>query len=262
MKIAFWSPTPFAGRKSTNLLLMALLFGKENGEQLILHADATGSGPEHYLLSGRNRRRMMSRKEFGLELLDRLLQCERYEKQMVINSSYSFARGRIHVLPAGTGGFFKDAGHADRVLDAVLYRTEQEFQTVWVEAPAGEGELAGKICQKADLVVINLAQSPAELEKLKTVPAYAHELFFFGAYEKRSVFSVHNLSLLYPRLEKKCAVIPYYRELLSAGLSGRLEEFFLKWDMAGEERESYGFFQEVLRARSLICRLREEMDVF
>ena len=67
MKIAVWSPTPYAGRKSANLLLLALQsIADDGGEQLIVHIDPEGSGPEHFLLSGRHRTRMVEQKEFGL----------------------------------------------------------------------------------------------------------------------------------------------------------------------------------------------------
>lgn len=261
VKIVFWSPTPFAGRKSTNLLLMSFLSAEEGKEQLVIHADECGSGPEHFLLSGKDRHRMMQQREFGLELLDRMLQCERFDKSLVINSSYSFANRCLHLLPAGDNGYFRREGkHAVEVLEAVSCRAEKDFHTVWIEAPAGNSELAEAVCRMADLVVINLAQSPWELSRIGEIPKYKKELFLVGAYENRSAYSGHNISLMYPRMKGKLAVIPYQREILVSCFHGKTEEY-LTANRRERNRDNSGyFFREVFNALGLMNKVREEPD--
>lgn len=262
MKIAFWGPTPFAGRKSSNLLFMAVLSSFSGGEQLVIHADEKGSGPEHFLLSGRDRRRMMSKSEFGLELLDRMLRCERFDKSLVVNSSYSFAEGRVHVLPVGRADYFQREGtHAIEVLGAITDRAEREFQHVWIEAPAGNDPLAAALCSMADVVVINLAQSPWELSHMGELRQYAHEVFLIGAYEKRSVFSGHNIAQLYPRMQGRCAVIPYQKEYLLACLRGKAEEYLSLLNPKKEAEGAHSFYQKAAVALDLIERAGEERDV-
>ncbi|MBQ9767634.1 MAG: hypothetical protein IJW37_05995 [Lachnospiraceae bacterium] len=249
MKIAVWSPTPYAGRKSSHLLLMALQAAKEGEEQLVLHADPTGSGPEHFLLSGRNRNRMMEQREFGIEQLEHCLRCERFEKELVINSAYSFAEGKLHVLPAG-GRFFYQ-GREEAAADAVvgmMRRAEACFGQVWVEVPGGESEISKRVLAETDAVVINFPQSPVEVLRAMELPRYEKEFFIIGAYERRSIYTKHNLALLHARLQGNCAVIPYEARFAAACCAGDTEAFWERGSKQGEEESVYPFFREAKRA--------------
>lgn len=263
MKIVFWSMTPFSGRKSSNLLLMALqAAAEEGGEQLVIHADGGGSGPEHFLLSGRNRLRMMEQREFGVELLDKMLHCGRFDKEMAVNASYTFAGERLHILPAGSRFFYQ--GREEETAESVtgiMKRAAECFQNVWVEAPAGNSAFAGRLCQMADLVVINLAQSPGEVAKLAQLPVYEREFFLIGAYEKRCTYTGHNMMLLYPRLHGRCASIPYQARYLAACCAGEAESFWERGNHQGQTDVLYPFFKEVKKAYFNLKRCREGGDV-
>lgn len=228
MKIAVWSPTPFAGRKSTNLLLMALQAITEgDGEQLIIHADPEGSGPEHFLLSGSYRRRMMSEMEFGVELLASLIRCERFTKEQAINAAYTFAEGKLHVLPAGSSRFYKEGkGDGAEVLSQIMIRASEVFSNVWIELPAGYSEISSRLLAEADCVIVNMAQSPFEAEKIKDIRKLNNAFFLIGAYEQRNILSLHNLELLYSHLRGCCAGIPYCAEFSAACCAGEAEVFW------------------------------------
>lgn len=246
MKLVFWSPTPFSGRKSSHLLLLALQAAKEGGEQLVLHADVNGSGPEHFLLSGKNRNRMMEQGEFGIELLEKRLRCERYGKETVITSAYSFGEGKLHILPSG-GRFFyrsRETAAAEAVV-GMMRRAEADFEHVWVEAPAGGSEFSKRILEAADLVVINFSQSPVEVLRALEAPFYQREFFLIGAYEKRSIYTKHNLMLLHPRLQGKCSVIPYDIRFLAACCEGETEAFWERGSYPGKEEFLHPFFHEI-----------------
>lgn len=262
MKIVFWSLTPFAGRKSSNLLLMALQAVEEEGtEQLVIHADERGSGPEHFLLSGRNRIRMMEQREFGVELLDKMLHCERFDKELVVNASYTFAGGKLHILPAGSRLFYQ--GREEQAAEAVtgmMKRAAECFRDVWVEAPAGNSVLAEELCKAADLVVINLAQSPSEAAKLVQAPVYGKEFFLIGAHEKRCTYTRRNMMLLYPRLQDGCAAVPYQDRYLAACCAGEAEEFWERRNRPGETDVLHPFFREVRKAYLGLKRCQEEGD--
>jgi len=242
--IVFWSPLAYAGRKTSNLLLMAYEASK-SGEQLLVHADSRGSGPEHFLLSGNNRNRMLKQKEFGLELLERLMRCNRFEKSTVINCAYSFFDHRVHVLPPGNlTDFGEDKERIDTWL-ALFQRLSMDFQNVWVEAPAGRSEFSDRLCKMADLVVINLAQSPVELAKINEIVQYPKELFLIGAYEQKNAYSVHNLEQLYPRLKKKCLAVPFMRSFSTYTASGRGELFIRGRMERFFDREDAMLFREM-----------------
>lgn len=250
MKIAVWSPVPFAGRKSTNLLLFALqAVAEDGGEQLVIHADPEGSGPEHFLLSGNHRRRMMKHKEFGVELLCRLLHCQRFTKEAVINASYSFAEGKLHVLPPGQRCFYEGKEtEAAKELLGILQYTGEVFQNVWVELPAGESEFTKRILSEADCVIVNLAQRSCDVVNIEHLPPFKQEFFLLGAYEQRCVYTMHNMMLLFPRLRKKCGAIPYHTGYFSACCAGEAENFWLRGigDEVGKEKDS--FFRAVKKA--------------
>lgn len=247
MKIAVWSPTPYAGRKSTHLLLLALqAVSEEGGEQLIIHADPFGSGPEHFLLSGNHRRRMMEHKEFGLELLCRLLHCEHFSKEAVVNASYTFAEGKLHVLPPGHRCFYegKEAEVA-KELSGILQYAGEAFQNVWVELPAGESEISTRILSEADYVLINLPQRFCDVTNIEKLPVFQREMFLFGAYEQRCVYTMHNMMLLFPRLRGKCGVIPYHPGYLAACCAGEAERFWMRGQNSETEKDSEVFFRTV-----------------
>lgn len=246
MMIAVWSPTPFAGRKSSNLLLFALQAVKEEkGEQLIVHVDPEGSGPEHFLLSGHHRSRMVEKKEFGVDFLCRLLCCERITKEAVRSAAYSFDNGKVHILPAGSSTFYEE-GRKETVRDLcyMLQEADKLFDNVWVELPAGESEFNTSLIGKADCVIVNLAQSPWETEKMQRLSKLKHAFYLVGAYEQRNIYTVHNLMLLFPWMRGKCAAIPYYPAFLEACCAGDAELFLKRIEQDTEESRVPVFFRE------------------
>lgn len=247
MKIAVWSPTAYAGRKSANLLLFALqAIASGEGEQLIIHADPEGSGPEHFLLSGSHRRRMMNEKEFGVEFLANLLQCERFSKAQVINAAYTFAEGKLHVLPSGRKRFYiHDSTDATDTISRILLNADEFFSNVWIELPAGNSLLADRILSEADCVIINFSQSPVETDKLKEMHRLKNVFYLVGAYEQRNILSVHNLELLYPKMRRCCGSIPYCSEFLAACCSGEAEEFRIRGAGQKERKETNAFLYAV-----------------
>ncbi len=251
MKTAIWSPTPFAGRKSANLLLLtAMDIRRENREQLILHADPVGSGPEHFLLGGSNRRRLLEKKEFGMEYLWESLRCNGFSKECVRNSSYTFWDGKLHVLPAGKEHFYKEQQRAEMIA-GIMKQAEKLFRNVWIELPAGRTEYTDRLLSEADVVVMNLAQSPVELEKLKEIPMYRNECFLLGAYDARNICSLYNLERKYKRLQGRCGEIPYHSGYLAACTEGRAEQFCFRETVSDPERREGAFQKAVERAYAL-----------
>ncbi len=244
MKIVMWSPTAFAGRKSANLLLLALQAITEGeGEQLIIHADPEGSGPEHFLLSGSHRRRMMKEKEFGVEFLANLLRCERFSKEQVINAAYTFADGKLHVLPPGRKEFYVyDEEYTADLISRILNNANEVFRHVWIELPAGDSLLADRILSEADCVILNLPQSPAETGKLMERQRLKNVFYLVGAYEQRNILSVHNLELLYPMLRGRCGYIPYCSGFLAACCEGEAEAFRMREAGQKDMKEITAFF--------------------
>ena len=261
MKIAVWSMTPFAGRKSTNLLLLALQsIAEEEEEQLVIHADGTGSGPEHFLLSGKHRERMMEQKEFGVEFLCKWLRCQRVTKEMIKNAAYTFAEGKLHILPAGNEDFYKRSEEeAAKEVCAMMQAADSMFRNVWVELPAGDSGFSERILEKVDCIIVNLSQSPCELAKLEQLAKLSRMFFLIGAYEQRNIYTPHNLGLLIPEIKGKCAAIPYHRELFTACCAGQAEHFFLRRGPSGEKKPVV-FFQAMKKAyktwkegREILC---------
>ncbi len=247
MKIAVWSPTPFAGRKSVNLLLMVLqAIEEEGGEQLIVHVDSEGSGPEHFLLSGHHRRRMVVQKEFGTEALCRLLLCERFSKETVRNVAYTFAEGKLHILPAGSPSFYEEQETENRICE-ILHAADREFQNVWVELPAGEPGLQRNVLEEVDCIIINFAQSPWEIEKIVRLPEIKKAFYVVGAYEQRNIYTVHNMMLMFPELRGKCTAIPYCAALVEACCSGEVEQFWKRKESINEDVYAF-FFREIKKA--------------
>lgn len=247
MKIAVWSPTPFAGRKSANLLLLVLqTIAEEGGEQLIVHLDPEGSGPEHFLLSGRHRTRMVEQKEFGVEFLCRLLHCERFSKEAVINAAYTFADGKLHILPPGNRLFYE--GEGKEVTEAVCGMIQQAgdvFQNVWTELPAGMSERNARLLSDADCVIVNLGQSPCEVGKIGQLPKLKNVYYLVGAYEQRNIYAVNNIMLLFPELRGRCAGIPYNQGFLVACCAGEAERFWMRGVNRTDEDVFPSFFQKI-----------------
>lgn len=251
MKTAIWSPTPFAGRKSANLLLLAAMdIRRESREQLILHADPVGSGPEHFLLGGRSRRRMWEKKEFGLGYLWESLRCNGFSKDCARNASYTFWDGKLHVLPAGERGFYKEAQWAEMIA-GIMKQAEKAFRNVWIELPAGRTEFTDRLLCDADVVVINLAQSLTELEKIKEIPTFRKECFLFGAYDARTICNFYNLERRFERLRGCCGTIPYHPGYLSACSEGRAEYFCFRETASDPERRDGAFQKAVEKAYTL-----------
>lgn len=251
MKTAIWSPTSFAGRKSANLLLLtAMDIRRENREQLILHTDPFGSGPEHFLLGGNDRQRMSEKKEFGMRYLWESLCCNGFSKECTQNASYTFWDGKLHVLPAGEESFYRESQRAE-IIAGIMNRAERLFQNVWIELPAGRTEFTERLLYEADRVVINLAQSPAELEKIKEIPLFREECFLFGAYDMQSIYSVYNLERKFERLRGRCGEIPYHSGYLAACAEGRAESFCFR-ETAFDPEGKKGTFQRAIEKAYMV----------
>jgi len=241
LKTAIWSPTPFAGRKSANLLLLAGMdIRREHREQLILHADPVGSGPEHFLLGGTDRRRMWEKKEFGMGYLWESLRCNGFSAECARNASYSFWNDKLHVLPAGEEVFYREPKRAE-MITGIMKQAEKVFGNVWIELPAGRSDFTDRLLFESDVVVISLAQSPAELEKIKEIPEFRKECFLIGAYDDRSICSLYNLERRVERLRGRCGVIPYHSGYLAACTAGRAEDFCFRETAPEQERKDQWF---------------------
>ncbi len=249
MKIAVWSPTPFAGRKSSNLLLMALqAIENEGEEQLVLHMDPEGSGPEHFLLSGRHRSRMVEHREFGIEFLCRLLQCERFSKEAAVSAAYTFAEDKLHILPAGNKNFYREGNkNSVKELGDIIQWADEVFSNVWIELPAGKTEFTDLILSRVDCVLVNLAQSPCEAEKLNRLPKLKNAFYIMGAYEQRNIYTVYNMMLLFPEIRGRCAGIPYHQGFLEACCAGEVEQFWRRGMHDADGKLFPSFFREVER---------------
>lgn len=244
MKIALWSPTRFSGRKSANVLLLAMqAIAEDGGEQLIVHMDPKGSGPEHFMLSGRHRSRMMEQKEFGVEFLCKLLNCERFTKDAVRNAAYTFVDGKLHILPAGDGAFYERKETPDAII-GMLQAANKEFQNVWIELPAGNLEKNKPFFAEADCVIVNLAQSPYETELITGLPRFENVFYIVGAYEQRNIYTVHNMMLLFPKLRGRCAAFPYHPSFSEACCAGDAERFLRRGAEDAEDKVFPFFFRE------------------
>ena len=140
-----------------------------------------------------------------------------------MDASYSFAEGKLHVLPAGHKEFYEDNTAVIKELHNVLYWADKLFSNVWIELPAGESSLVKEMLPQVDCVIVNFAQSPGEIAKLDPAFQASHVYYVAGAYEQRNIFSLHNLQLLYPFLRGKCSGVPYYTALAAACCSGEAE---------------------------------------
>lgn len=191
----------------------------------------------------------MNEKEFGVEFLINLLRCERFSKAQVINAAYTFGEGRLHVLPSGRKGFYAcDGEEMTDAISRIMTSADELFGHVWIELPAGDSLFADRILSEADCVIVNLAQSPAEIEKLKEMKRLKNVFYLVGAYEQRNILSVRNLELLYPGLRGRCGGIPYCHEFLSACCAGEAEVFRIREAGQRDRKETGAFLYAVEKA--------------
>jgi hypothetical protein len=139
-------------------------------------------------------------------------------------------------------------GNVADILSRIMQSADEVFHHVWIELPAGDSLLAERILSEADCVIINLAQSPAETEKLKEMQQLKNVFYLVGAYEHRNILSVHNLELLYPGLRRRCGCIPYCSEFLVACCAGEAEEFRIRGIGQKDRKETTAFLCAVEKA--------------
>ena len=199
---------------------------------------------------------MWEKKEFGLGYLKESIRCNGFSKECVKNASYTFWDGKLHVLPAGEESFYKESGSAE-MITGIMKQAEKVFPNVWIELPAGRTEFTDRILSEADVVVINLSQSPAELEKLKEIPPFRKECFLLGAYEARTICSRYNLERQFERLRGCCAGIPYHPGYLAACGEGRAEYFCFRETVSDPERRK-GMFQKAVETAYALWKERGE----
>ena len=189
---------------------------------------------------------MVEQKEFGVEFLCKLLHCERFSKEAVINAAYTFANEKLHILPSGDRLFYDgERKEVTEVLCGMIRQAGEVFQNVFVELPAGMSERNTCLMDEADCVLVNLAQSPCEVGKIGQLPKLKNAYYLVGAYEQRNIYGVHNLMLLFPELRGKCAGIPYHQEFSRACCEGDVERFWMRGLNRTDEDVVPSFFQKL-----------------
>ncbi len=196
--------------------------------------------------------------DYGMDSLIRNMNLEQINKKMIENSCYSFVNDRIHLLP-GTKEVNREMFEysMDKTIVDVMEEANKHYDYVFIDVNSGRNQITEKILTYSDMVAVNLSQNPQVIDHFfeRNTIDLKKVIYLLGNYDRRSRFTVTNITLLYSQINKKdVAAIEYCVAFRDAIWNASVLKFFRKNLNCRKKDKNYGYIQSVKDAARLIMR--------
>lgn len=263
MQIAFCSDYPQVGTTCNTVAMATIVALEYNMRSLITNNHFNKNTLElsfidkSYLNSD-----LTELSDTGIDALSRFVRSNKITKDNIANYTTTLLRKRLELL-IGTTNTNKELYYKslNDVIDMVLIAANQNYDLVFVDLALENRELAEKVLDYSDLIVINLNQNIHILENYfeNHKGALDKSMFVLGRYDYVSRFNEKNIQRKY-KLKDNIGIIPYNIEFADACCEGKAIDFFLKNIKADRDDNNYYFIQEVRRTAELMLK-RLNIDI-
>lgn len=145
----------------------------------------------------------------------------------------------------------------------MLCELEKHYDFIFCDVGNEQGELAGIVTKRADLLVRGIGQNTKDFLKCfgeskkvyKNIPVF----YLIGCYDAQSKYNIHNLRHCYRQLlASNSACLPYCTEIRDACLDGKLLAVFEKWKAGRAAPPLNDFFKELRGAAKKLAEAGKE----
>lgn len=256
MKIAFWSPKAGQSGTTSNLLAIAVTAALTCKKNICLtQFHFADQSMENALLGTETGRDMFE--NIGIDSFIRNLKIAELNLETINNASISFLNEQLHFLPGTT----KENENLyiegiSQVLTRVLQAIDNQYDILFVDAPAGKNEISEKILEEADYIVVNLRQNKLLLKSYFKEYHLPEEkiIYVIGNYQSASRYNLKNLERSFKVLKNKTAVIPFNIDFLDAVSEGKVLNYMVKNLIHCKKDSNVLFMKEVKKAVDMIMK--------
>lgn len=252
-QIAFWSPVHGQVGTSANLISAACMIGLESSARtLIGHTHGAMSGLESVLLKSNSGLFQDGFDNSGLDALERLARNHRLSSERVKDYTRPILHNRLDLL-MGTSKT-DEAGQAEisGLIEGILMYASQYYDLIMIDINRSDRNLlTNKVLETSDLIVVNLNQNMALLERyfehvdMPETIAAKPKIFVLGQYDHGSKYKVSNIARRF-RCRNEMFTVPYCVDFLDACNDRNVVEFMLRLNSIHFRHPNY-FYRSELR---------------
>lgn len=261
MKIAFWSNFPGQAGTTSNMLSVALMTALRYRLKTLMLQGIYDIHQIDRAFEGKCRNDFIKeeRNYYPSKGMDYLIRKSRQNEinQSVIKQSAEQVMETAYYIPASVKGsreIFERNMH--QVVDASFEGMEEFADVVFIDAGNGSGEIAKKVLEKADLIVVNFNQNSFFMDQFfqERQEFIEKSIFLLSCYDSDSNYNVRNVQRIY-RIEKDdLGVIPYNVGFQDAFCEGKVVKFLKGNYNCRKFDKNYYFIKEVQAASLMILR--------
>ena len=266
MQIVFWGAQPWQSGVVGNMIGTAFMMSELYGGRSLMMQTRLSCPDLDYALfpdSGGSHIREEGRyfQEIGLDavLNDAILKFQ--QKERFSRHVLEVKRDRIYYLP----GTYKNnrevfEHHLFHHLESVLETAEYFGENLFLDCSGESGLVCERMMELADVIVINVPQSPHQIEKLPSLILGKEEklIYLIGQHNEKSKYHINNIRRRYHIPKEQIAAIPYNVEFDDALSEGKSVRFLEQNSSIKKKDFNYELIQELREAAKLIQKKAEQ----
>ena len=199
----------------------------------------------------------------GIEGITKIMRSNRLTPERITNYSKIIFKGRLEVLPNYKGNEENYKRISSSYPD-IINLANNYYDLVFVDLDSElEEETKNKIINNSDLIIANISQRLASIDKfieLKSeIPVLDTKktIVLVGRHDRFSKYTAKNISR-YMKEKNNVSTIPYNTLFFEACEEATVPDFFLRLRKIGEDDRNGAFIKEVKRAAdNIIYRLQD-----
>lgn len=258
MIVAFWSNVRGKGSVTSNLACIGIISAMENKRCILLENHFNIHGMECILKEQKSPdyfKEDYSYQTAGIEPFMRQLHSGFPVRDIGARYGVSYLDGRLVYLPQN-GWSNQELFDFEfcQVLKPMLKGLSRECDGVFIDTGSQDLGSTKAILEAADIIAVNLNQSPFLLEHyFSNYHSYMEKsIFLLGHYERESKFNLKTILKNYPVSKDYIGIIPYYPPFAEAMGEGRLLKFFSENQSLEKKDKGYYFFEKAKEAAQCI----------
>lgn len=268
MQVVFWGAQPWQSGVVGNMIGTAYMVTEICGSRSLMIQTRFSCPDLDYALfpdfgSSHVREEGRYFQEVGLDavLNDAILKLPR--KERFPNHVLEVKKDRLYYLP-GTYKSNREVyeHHLLNYLEQVLEAAEYFGENLFLDCSGESGKVCERLMEMADVIVINVPQSPHQLVQLPALVSGKEEkvLYLIGQHNEKSKYHINNIRRKYHISKERITAIPYnveFGDALSEGKSVR----FLEQNFSVRKQDfNYELIQELKEAAEMILRKAGQTD--
>jgi len=261
-QVAFWGSVHGQVATTANLVATATLIGLEQPlRTLAAHTHWARSTLESaFLKDATVEGSLVDFSDTGIDALDRLARSGRLTPDVISDYTNPILKDRLDLLTGTTKPDEAMFSNLSDVVQGIFHTAKQFYDLTLLDLNSGkQNELTNRVLQSSDLIIVNLNQNLAVLERFfskEDWPAVLNDkpfLIVLGQYDPHSKYTAQNIARRF-RYKDPIYTVPYCTGFLDACNDRNVLDFFLRNRNVTKQQENYFFIQEVRRLTEAILK--------